>query len=156
MASRRPDPEIEDRVAEMARACRAAGLAVTPQRLAVYRALCARRDHPSPEDLHASLKRSMPSLSLATVYKTLHRLRSVGVVEEVGVVGDNRRRFDGRVDRHHHPVCTGCRRVLDYDDARYDAVPPPKRAAGFTPKAVTVQVFGVCADCARESNAPRG
>jgi Fur family peroxide stress response transcriptional regulator len=140
--------DLETRVAQMVRACRGARLAVTPQRVAVFRALCARRDHPSPEDLHEALRRSMPTLSLATVYKTLHRLRDLGVVEEVGVVGDNRRRFDGRVDRHHHLVCTSCRRVLDYDDPRYDAVPPPRRAGGFRPRAVAVQVFGTCADCA--------
>jgi len=132
----------------MVRACRAAGLAVTPQRLAVYRALSGRLDHPSPEALHASLARRMPSLSLATVYKTLHRLREIGVVAEVGVVGDNRRRFDGRTDRHHHLVCTGCRAVLDYDDARYDGLPAPRRAGGIRPGAVTVQVLGLCAACA--------
>jgi Fur family peroxide stress response transcriptional regulator len=145
---RTPRPDLEARLEDMVRACRGAGLAVTPQRVAVFRALCARRDHPSPEDLHETLRRSMPSLSLATVYKTLHRLRGLGVVEEVGVVGDNRRRFDGRVDRHHHLVCTRCRRVVDYDDPRYDAVPAPRRAEGFRPRAVTVQVFGTCAACA--------
>ena len=54
--------------------CRAAGLAVTPQRLAIFRRLVATDRHPSAEELHAVVRREMPTLSLATVYKTLDTL----------------------------------------------------------------------------------
>jgi len=44
---------------------------LTHQRLAVYEELAGRTDHPSAESLYESLKKSYPSLSLATVYKKL-------------------------------------------------------------------------------------
>ena len=54
--------------------CREAGLNVTPQRIAIYRALLASEDHPTPEMLYRAVSRDMPSLSLATIYKTLDTL----------------------------------------------------------------------------------
>jgi len=58
--------------------CRTAGLAVTPQRLAIFRRLAATDRHPSAEELHAAVRREMPTLSLATVYKTLDALAGIG------------------------------------------------------------------------------
>jgi Fur family peroxide stress response transcriptional regulator len=128
--------------------CRAAGMNVTPQRLAVYRALLAAEDHPSPEALYRRIRPAMPSLSLATIYKALDALARLGVVREVSAISE-RKRYDANTDRHHHLICTRCKRVTDvYDDA-LDAVAPPRRLQGFVPHAVSVQVTGLCAACAR-------
>jgi Fur family transcriptional regulator, peroxide stress response regulator len=63
-----------NRMETFAARCRAAGLAVTPQRLAIFRRLVATDRHPSAEELYATVRREMPTLSLATVYKTLDTL----------------------------------------------------------------------------------
>ena len=69
---------LDRRVDELVRRCRDAGLNVTPQRLAVYRALLESDDHPSPEQLYQRVRVAMPSLSLATIYKALDALRGAG------------------------------------------------------------------------------
>lgn len=67
--------------------CRSAALVVTPQRVAIFRQLAATDRHPSAEELHAAVRREMPTLSLATVYKTLDTLAEIGAVRPVSRLG---------------------------------------------------------------------
>ena len=143
---------LEHRVADLLRRCREAGMNVTPQRVAVYRALLESEDHPTPELLYRRVRPTMPSLSLATIYKSLDALAKLGLAHRVPVAGD-RKRYDANVERHHHLVCTRCHRVTDVYDDRLDAVAPPRRLAGFVAHAVSVQVMGLCAPCARRARA---
>ena len=144
---KRHAPPTRERLETLTSTCRKAGVSVTPQRLAIYGALCESMDHPSPEVLHGRLRASMPTLSLATVYKTLHLFAELGVAREVSVAGDNSRRFDANCDRHHHLVCEECHDVVDLYDTMLDQVAIPKRLEGFQPRAVHVQIVGLCAGC---------
>jgi Fur family transcriptional regulator, peroxide stress response regulator len=103
------------RVDHMIARCRDAGMNVTPQRIAVYRALLESEEHPTPEMLFNAVSPAMPSLSLATIYKSLEALQSLGLVREVPVVRDSRR-YDANLDAHHHLVCERCGSVTDYYD----------------------------------------
>ena len=58
------------RLGEFVARCRKRGLAVTPQRLAVIRALLASENHPSPHEICAAVRRRHPHVSL-----TLRKLR---------------------------------------------------------------------------------
>jgi Fur family peroxide stress response transcriptional regulator len=91
----------------------------------------------------------MPSLSLATVYKALDALERLGVVSEVSVLSATKR-FDANQERHHHLVCTRCSKVLDYYDDSLDSIRPARRINGFVTQAVSVQILGLCEDCARK------
>jgi Fur family peroxide stress response transcriptional regulator len=126
--------------------CRAAGLKVTPQRLAIYEALAKRADHPSPEEVWNAVRPQMPTLSLATVYKTLDALAQAGLVAQVAHRGDTKR-FDANVEPHHHLICRACSRIADFVDARLDIL-PDVGALGFSADEVKAQIFGVCGDCA--------
>jgi Fe2+ or Zn2+ uptake regulation protein len=130
--------------------CRAAALAVTPQRLAIFRELAATDRHPSAEELHAAVRRQMPTLSLATVYKTLDTLAVIGAVRPVSRLGA-RGRWDANLDPHHHLVCTGCGDVSDVAEPALDAAAAPARRAaarhGFAAAGHAVEIFGRCAAC---------
>jgi Fe2+ or Zn2+ uptake regulation protein len=139
--------------------CRAAGLVVTAQRLAVFRRLAAAGpEHPSAEELHAAVRRELPTLSLATVYKTLDALARIGAVRQVSRAGA-RSRWDAGLESHHHLVCIGCGSVTDVVDARLDAV--QSRAAvlagrqGFAVAGHVVEIFGRCATCLRTQRRAR-
>jgi Fur family transcriptional regulator, peroxide stress response regulator len=134
------------RVDHMIARCRDAGMNVTPQRIAVYRALLESEEHPTPEMLFNAVSPAMPSLSLATIYKSLEALQSLGLVREVPVVRDSRR-YDANLDAHHHLVCERCGSVTDYYDD--DIVPalPRRKIRGFSARSVTVNITGVCAAC---------
>ncbi len=126
---------------------RGKGVPLTHQRLAVYEELAARRDHPSAEALHEALKTDYPSLSLATVYKTLQTLHQIGMVARVDSP-TSQARFDAIVATHHHAVCTSCGRIEDLFDPRLDALPEPK-APGFRFSGHSVHFHGLCAACAK-------
>ena len=53
-----------------------------------------------------------PSISLATVYKTLDSFRKVGLIQEINV-GDDKSRYDAKCEEHIHIVCTTCNNVFD-------------------------------------------
>jgi len=130
--------------------CRAAGIAVTPQRLAIFRRLAATERHPSAEQLHAAVRREMPTLSLATVYKTLDTLARIGAVRPVSRLGA-RGRWDANLEPHHHLVCTTCGTVTDVTEPRLEAAAQPAAAAaarhGFEAAGHSVEIFGRCAAC---------
>jgi Fur family transcriptional regulator, peroxide stress response regulator len=140
--------QLDRRMEELIRRCRDAGMNVTPQRLAVYRALLESDDHPGPELLFQRVRKTMPSLSLATIYKALDALEGLGVVEQVATASDTKR-FDANGEHHHHLVCTRCQKVVDLYDPVFDALTAPRHLAGFVVQTLSVQVKGLCAACAR-------
>ncbi len=131
--------------------CRRAGLALTPQRLAIYQALYESLDHPSPEALYDRVKPQMPSISLATIYKTLETLVTIGVASELPSTGDTKR-YDANMGHHHHLVCDACNAIEDFQDVTLD-LHPPKSKNGFVPRAVSVYVHGLCRRCSKSARA---
>lgn len=143
-------PSGRERIDAFIVRCRAAGLAVTPQRLAIFRELSATDRHPSAEELHAAVRRELPTLSLATVYKTLDTLAGIGAVRPVSRLGA-RGRWDANLGAHHHLICTTCGAVSDVVEPRLDAAARPARRVasrhGFAADGHAVEIFGRCAAC---------
>lgn len=139
---------LEARLTEFMDRCREAGMNLTPQRLTIYRALLEAKDHPSPEALFEQVRPGMPTLSLATIYKTLDTLAEMGLVSELPATGDARR-YDANMQPHHHLVCTGCGKVTDYHDRALARIAPPKGLPGFRAHQVSVHIRGLCDDCVR-------
>jgi Fur family iron response transcriptional regulator len=80
----------------------AAGLRPTRQRLALARLLFDERNrHVTAEQLHAEAVSQRISVSLATVYNTLHQFTAAGLLREV-VVDPGRSYFDTNISDHHH------------------------------------------------------
>lgn len=131
--------------------CREHGLSVTAQRLAIFEALSCSREHPSAEQLHRAVQRKLPSLSLATVYKNLEALKSIGAVADVNPLHEEARYEaalpgTGAGRPHHHLVCTSCKKVRDLHDGTLDGLRVAD-AQGFAVRAVRVQAEGLCPDC---------
>jgi Fur family peroxide stress response transcriptional regulator len=93
-------------------ALEAAGWRCTPQRLAVYDQLARAEHHPSAEDVYQGVKSTIPSISLATVYKALEALVASGLATKI-TGGDGSARYDARSDRHYHLRCLRSGAVCD-------------------------------------------
>ena len=129
-------------------ALRARGIPATHQRLAIYDRLKKCKDHPSAEDIYRALKTKYPSLSLATVYKTLQTLEKLGLISLVNRP-HAQARYDAITERHHHAICESCGRIDDLFDSRLDELPLPKGAGGFVVTGHSVHFRGLCKSCAR-------
>ena len=102
--------------------------------------------HPTAEWVHAAVRRRLPRVSLATVYRNLRRLADQGLLGEIPEGPSVR--FDARVDRHHHFTCTGCSRIFDLAervDARLDARLSAR--TGFRVSHHRIEFYGLCAGC---------
>jgi Fur family peroxide stress response transcriptional regulator len=142
---RRP-AAVERRLNELARRCRETGMNLTAQRIAVFRALILSEDHPTPERLFERVRAELPTLSLATIYKTLDSLEALGLIARVSPLGDGKR-YEANDQPHHHLICTRCHKIVDFTDEHYDALKPPRRLDGFTIESLTVQLKGLCPSC---------
>ena len=100
-------------------ACSRAGLKITEPRKAILRVLGGADDHPSVDEVFARAKEIDPSLSLATVYRTL------SVLEELGLVihhsfKDNASRYELKHSHHHHIVDVDNHDVVEFKDERLE------------------------------------
>ena len=60
--------------------CHEHGVAVTHQRQVLYEVMKTMHGHPSPEEVYARVKKKVPAISLATVYKTLREFSEAGLL----------------------------------------------------------------------------
>lgn len=122
-----------------------ATLRSSKQRDAVLKDLQVRYDHPTAEEVFLSVKREIPSISLATVYRNLKLLESEGLILKIPT-GDSDR-FDGHTHSHYHFTCYGCHKVLDLDvDRSVEINSLPKNFEG-TVTTHSLMFYGICKEC---------
>jgi Fur family peroxide stress response transcriptional regulator len=126
---------------------RMSGHRATPQRVAIYEALWKAGSHPSVSDIHEYAIKTDPSISLATVYKTLQLFSEIGLVREMGS-RDGSTRYDPDTDFHINLVCTKCGKVEDFDCVSIDKIAPNlEDQAGFQAQSYNFEVRGLCSSC---------
>ena len=137
----------QTRIAEFPGVCRRAGLKVTSQRSAIFSMLATTDAHPTPEEVYSEIRKSAPSISLATVYKILDLFHDRGFIRRVSTQGQVAR-YDANIDPHHHLICSGCGRIRDISFAQNvparEALPD---SAGFRVSNYEIQFHGLCSDC---------
>jgi Fur family ferric uptake transcriptional regulator len=134
------------------------GYRFTIPRRAVLDVLSDTHGHLSAEDIYFEVHKQHPAIGLATVYRTLELLEHMGLVLKFDF-GDNRSRYeisqnpDG-LRHHHHLVCTGCGRIVDYTDYVSEEKELLKKAeAGlsrkynFSIKNHVINFYGLCEKC---------
>src|SRR5579862_4770045 len=140
------------RLAEFAERCREGGLAVTPQRLAIIRALMASADHPRADLIFARVRRQHPHISLATVHRTLETLCEAGEARKVTMLHDSAR-YDGNVEPHHHIVCVRCRRIRDLEVPELeDVLEGHRELGGFSLLGASLELQALCEQCQRKGH----
>jgi Fe2+ or Zn2+ uptake regulation protein len=135
-------------VEELTDLFRAEGLRVTPQRQAVFGLLQGNGEHPTVDSLYDDVRRELPTISLKTVYETVHELEELGEVSVLDV-GTGSVRVDPNVEvQHHHMVCTVCGMVRDVPWVDVPTLPTRYRKE-FRPEAVEVIFRGICERCSK-------
>jgi Fur family peroxide stress response transcriptional regulator len=132
-----------------------AGLKLTPQRIAIVRALADDHSHPTAQELYDRLHDGFPTMSFATVYNTLDALANCGLTGSLNLGSTRAVRFDPNTSPHHHAVCDACGAIVDLP-----AEPPSAEAAhrvlagapGFRVRSEERIFRGLCGRC----SSPKG
>lgn len=129
------------------------GFKVTPQRLAIYNALAATTAHPSAEMIYNELQPIYPTMSLATVYKTIEILKEMDLVQVLNV-GEDSFRYDANTSNHPHIRCMSCGRVDDLHGIdSTDFVSKVSAQTDYTIQGQQFYFYGICPKCQNESSA---
>lgn len=120
------------------------------QREIILEVLRSTDSHPTAEWIYEQVKKQIPKISLATVYRNLNLLESQG--EIIKVQGDFQKdRYDGNAKNHAHFICKICGEVIDTDidsDLKLKIITSiPERADSFS-----LTFSGICNKCIEKEN----
>jgi len=131
-----------------ARSCR-----ITPQRVAILKVFLGSKEHPGIEQAYAEVKTNFPTTSLATVYKTVHLLKEIGEILEIGCAeGGNR--YDGNKPYPHpHLICNACKTIIDPELHLLEQLTAEvANISGYRIISHQLDFFGICPTCQRKQN----
>lgn len=122
----------------------------TWQREAVREALDSSEGFISAQGLHQGLRDAGSPIGLATVYRALADLATVGEADSLqSPDGESLYRACASVGHHHHLICRKCGLTVEIEATEVEQW--AKRTAsehGFTEAQHIVDIFGFCASCA--------
>lgn len=128
------------------------GFKVTTQRLAIYRYISTRDDHPTTEQVYDALKKDHPTISPATIYNTLHLLKQLRLIQELGF-NEGSVRYDSNMQLHINMVCTNCGHIEDYQSEKLSSYWKDLISTfNFKPKGQRIDLYYECDKCMTKHN----
>jgi Fur family transcriptional regulator, peroxide stress response regulator len=122
------------------------------QREAIIRILKNTASHPSAEWIYEQVKKEIPDIGLATVYRNLRLLKKSGDVLEMHTTNDTAR-FDGCTANHYHFCCDRCGQILDLDEPVDTSIDSRiARKTGLKILGHSLVFSGLCPDCQQHSD----
>ncbi len=103
-------------------------------------------DHPTAMEVYEFCKKSVSNISLATVYRNLNKLSSLGLIKQIKMP-NNIDRFDHVHDEHPHFICIECGEITDLDKSLDVSKIAPKNVKITT---YEINFKGVCEKCQRK------
>ncbi len=124
------------------------GWRLTPQRLMILQAIAKGEGHLGVDEIYRRVQEAYPYLDITTVYRTLHMLKKMGLVTEVGMGDRLHFELTDPNGRHHHMVCRACGGAFDLSPRYLEELRQALvREFGFEPDLDNFTVTGVCAGC---------
>ncbi len=123
------------------------GYKATTQRIAICRFALHSRDHPTARKIYSEVRKVHPTVSLATVYKTLQILTEHGLIQELDLP-QSQARFDSYVEPHINLVCMHCGNIQDFDDkTAQEMIERVTKKAQFARTGQRLDIYGMCKTC---------
>ncbi|MDW7771400.1 MAG: transcriptional repressor [Desulfobulbaceae bacterium] len=122
-------------------------LRMTHQREIILQELKKNKNHPSADELYERVKKKLPRISLATVYRNLEVLSETGAINKIEISG-RQKRFDWELSSHNHIYCMQCHRVEDIN-IKMPEKPAlePFESRGYKVQGCRIEFFGYCPAC---------
>ena len=122
-------------------------LRMTHQREIILAELKKAENHPTADELYERIRKRLPRISLATVYRNLEILCEAGLIGKVEISG-RQKRFDWKLDQHDHIYCVSCHRVDNITlSRRKDVVIRREEQKGYRISGCRIEFYGLCPEC---------
>jgi len=131
------------------------GYRLTNQRVLIIDTFLKMKGHVSAEDIFEEIQRTlrkkmMGKIGLATIYRTMGMLKSIGVAVERNF-GDGRVRYELISEHHDHLICQECGKVVEFFSPEIEeAQSKIAKKFGFILKSHRHELIGICPDCAKK------
>ena len=124
-----------------------AKLRMTHQREIILDELRRAKSHPTADELYERIKKKLPRISLATVYRNLEILSETGLIKKLEISG-RQKRFDWDPQDHDHVYCTKCHRVdnIPTETATLLSI-APELQKGYRITGCRIEFYGLCPNC---------
>ncbi|WP_028580109.1 Fur family transcriptional regulator [Desulfogranum japonicum] len=125
-------------------------LRMTHQREIILAELRKSTSHPTADELYERIRKKLPRISLATVYRNLEILFEAGVISKVEISG-RQKRFDYDLEEHDHIYCVKCHRVDNINLPKTQKiVVRQKEQKGYRISGCRIEFYGICPDCRKK------
>ena len=125
------------------------GYKLTSQRLAIISLLSKDMTHPGAADILKKIRKSLPQVSMSTVYYTLDILKKGGLIQELEFY-DQDNRYDINISNHINLICKKCGRIEDLSGGISLSYMQIQRKTDFQPVAMRYEYYGHCKECRRK------
>ena len=122
-------------------------LGLTRQREVVLQVIREEPEHLTANEVFDKAKRLLPGISFATVYNSLRYLKEAGHIAEISF-GNGASRFDSKLTRHDHAICTKCGKLVDMEiELSAEIINFAAEFSRFKPESLELTLRGLCPDC---------
>lgn len=122
-------------------------LGLTKQREVVLRVIREEQEHLTANEVFDKAKQLLPSISFATVYNSLRFLKDAGHIAEISF-GNGASRYDSKLTRHDHAICTKCGKLVDMEiELPAEVIAFAAEFSKFKPESLELTLRGLCPDC---------
>ena len=103
--------------------------------------------HPTADELYDLVRKRLPRIGMATVYRNLELLSECGIIKKLEI-GGKQIRFDGNTSPHYHIRCNTCGRVDDMHIPRLEDLDAQAAdCCNYTILGHHIEFSGICPDC---------
>ena len=117
----------------------------TSQKEIIFKFLGKTRNHPSAEKVYLEVRKKIPKISRATVYRNLKDLRDKGKIQEIPSEVSH---YDGDTSSHAHFICQKCNGIFDvFNICQECSILEKKKVKVGKVNNFKIYLYGYCRNC---------
>jgi len=122
------------------------GYKLTSQRREIIRLLSRDMSHPAATEILRKIRKTVPRISMSTVYYTLDMMKKEGLIRELEYY-DKDNRYEINISDHINLVCTRCGKITDFTGNVPSLSRAVEKETGFKPASMRFEYYGYCKKC---------